>query len=65
MPTHPEMSAPLLALYLRRNREADITSELQAIAEHANDDHPGNDATLRIIALTVVKAARGRRWSCR
>lgn len=52
------MTAQQLAYYLIRIRNAQTPPELQDIADDAQKEHPGDEATSRIIAMAKLKAER-------
>jgi len=58
MPTHPEMSAPILGRYLRRIRLTRSASALRALAAEIERRFPDDEATPRLLGLIAVKAAR-------
>lgn len=56
--THPEMSAPTLALYLRRIRLTRSVPVLHAMAVEIERRFPNDEATPRLIGVIAIKAAR-------
>lgn len=58
MPTYPEMSAQMLAVYLRRIRLTRRVPALQALAREIALRFPDDEATPRLLGVIAVKANR-------
>ena len=58
MPTHPEMSAPTLAVYLRRIRLTRRVPALQALAHEIETRFPADEATPRLLSVIAGKATQ-------
>lgn len=56
--TNPEMSAPMLALYLRRIRLTRSVPGLYALADEIDREFPDDEATPRLLAAIAVSVER-------
>ncbi len=57
-PPMPEMSAPELAVYLRRIRLTHSVADLQALTREIERVFPTDEATPRLMAMIGLKAAQ-------